>query len=149
MDILTRSLANPCPCFLPQQIYGLEYVCSACDNFYACKKCYGRIDEYHGSFEGDEGAMHTFNARPDKDEFVQPSELAPNPKSAEDVTNTEERGEEGVIVDAADSTTGQRVDTKEGEEDENNEDDEENWGDQEEEVFDFFGARKLATLATK
>ncbi|KAG8158455.1 hypothetical protein KVR01_011577 [Diaporthe batatas] len=132
----TRSdlICDVCFC----QIYGLGYACSACDDFDVCKKCYGRIDDYHGSFEGDEGAMHTFSARTDRDEFVQASELAPKPKIAEDTTDIEQRGEEGVSVNPADSRTGQPESTKEGDEDNNNEDDEEGWGNQVEEDFDFF-----------
>jgi hypothetical protein len=44
-------------------MFGHIYVCQNCHDFDACKKCYGRIQTYHGHLKTEDGAPHTFKIR--------------------------------------------------------------------------------------
>lgn len=46
--------------------YGLTYICQTCDDFNICKKCHGRIDEYHNR---DDEPLHVFKIIPESFEF--------------------------------------------------------------------------------
>ncbi|EHK21289.1 uncharacterized protein TRIVIDRAFT_230926 [Trichoderma virens Gv29-8] len=41
-------------------IFGCQYECQSCLEFSACKKCYGRINIYHGHFTLEDGKPHQF-----------------------------------------------------------------------------------------
>lgn len=81
-------------CF--SQIYGKVYVCNICHDFYACKKCYGRIDEYHAIPTIDDTETHVFNVHPDYKEFHEP----PSPPAAS-ADNKAKRGLETGAMDVS------------------------------------------------
>ncbi|KAL4919526.1 ankyrin repeat-containing domain protein [Aspergillus aurantiobrunneus] len=89
-------------------IWGPVRECESCADFYACKKCYGRIDLYHGHIKEESGEPHSFKLLAEvPPEIQEPSESgdgatdggskASSPrKQSSDETG---RGDGAVVVD--------------------------------------------------
>ncbi|KAI1390787.1 ankyrin repeat-containing domain protein [Hypoxylon trugodes] len=65
--------------------YGYSYRCKSCPDFDACKKCYGRIDIYHGHIRDADGETHRFKFRSGSDlEFDDQQVSSPSESPAND-----------------------------------------------------------------
>ncbi|OAG40479.1 hypothetical protein AYO21_05379 [Fonsecaea monophora] len=74
-------------------VFGQAFQCQSCDNFNVCKKCYGRIDEYHSQIRKEDGRPHDFKFREGHEQEFQDPSAPSSPRSAS--TNEPERGREG------------------------------------------------------
>ncbi|KAF2968926.1 hypothetical protein GQX73_g4640 [Xylaria multiplex] len=81
--------------------FDCDICCSSCYSFYACKKCYGRIDLYHGhiQFEAD-NAPHTFQVVEGEDEEFEDLSSSNSPRPHPAVTD---------LYDRLDSSAGNRA----------------------------------------
>ena len=62
----------------PKSMFGSSFQCQSCNDFDACKKCYGRIDEYHSHLRKEDGQPHEFRFREGREqEFQDPSIPSP------------------------------------------------------------------------
>ena len=71
-------------------MFGQSFKCQSCNDFDACKKCYGRIDEYHSQIRKEDGRPHDFKVRQDREQEFQDAPALIPPGSA--APNEQERG---------------------------------------------------------